>query len=164
MGKIRETDKWHIRELLKDPAIRAILAKENKLPEQVQIDDDGNITAYYGSGPQWWGRLTGDNKEFTFTDFAIRVAKVLGGTGKNKREIVLNGLVNTVINQAIGIENYQLVVDALFDAARYGGIDDCSLQSKFVNAHNPNVTIKRGVCELNSGEYAGPPIKIVFRQ
>ena len=162
MAKLRETDKWHIKELLLDGSISAILKKGNDLPNQITITDDGNILAFYGSGPIWWGRLTGDYKEFTFTDFAIKVAKVLGGTGKNRNQLMLNGLVSTVINRAIDEENYQVVVDALFDAARYG--INSSLSSKFVNAKSSNAQVMQGICNLNSGEYLGPPIRIVFKQ
>ena len=159
-ANLRECDKRHIQDLLDDPSILGILSKGNQLPKKIVIHNNGDITAYYNnSGGKWWGNLLGDYKDFAFSDFAFKAARVLSGVGKDKNKIVFNGLANTIIEKAIEEDDYITVVDALFDNARFGGGSNV-VGSKFVNINNKSCRTVEGICKLNSGENYGPVIRL----
>lgn len=69
---------------------------------------------------RWWNHLLGDEKIISFTDFAFRVVAALSGQKCNVNEILLKGLSEEVIRRAIMDNQLNVVVDRLFDAARYG--------------------------------------------
>lgn len=118
---ISPRSKKQIEILFMDPTIRRNLIDESKkeLYSTVVINDDGSIT-FGKTGCLWWNRLIGDEITISFTDFAFRTVSALAGQQRNVNDVILKGLSEEVIKNAIVEEQYDMVVDRLFDAARYG--------------------------------------------
>lgn len=118
---ISDVSKKLIEILFMDESIKRSLVdeKDNACYKLVTINDDGSIT-FGKTNIRWWNHLIGDEKTISFTDFALTVVKVLSGQKNNCKEIIVKGLGQEVIKTAIIKEEYDTVVDRLFDAARYG--------------------------------------------
>lgn len=121
MKKISSRSKLQIQILFLDPTIRRNLIDESKkeLYSRVSINEDGSIT-FGKTGCLWWNRLVGDEKTISFADFAIKTVAALAGQERNINDVILKGLSEEVIRNAVMREDYDTVVDRLFDAARYG--------------------------------------------
>lgn len=104
-----------------DDAIRRNLIDDSKkeLYSTVTINNDGSIT-FGKTRCLWWNKLIGDQITISFTDFAFKTVAALSGQKRNINDIILKGLSEEVIKNAIMEEQYDMVVDRLFDAARYG--------------------------------------------
>lgn len=120
-GKLSERSKKQIEILFMDDTIRRYLIDDDKkeLYKTVTINDDGSIT-FGKTRVLWWNKLIGDEKTISFADFALKTVAALSGQHRNVNDIVLKGLGQEVIKNAIMDNQYDLVVDRLFDAARYG--------------------------------------------
>lgn len=120
-GKLSERSKKQIEILFMDDTIRRYLIDDDKkeLYKTVTITDDGSIT-FGKTRVLWWNKLIGDEKTISFADFALKTVAALSGQHRNVNDIVLKGLGQEVIKNAIMDNQYDLVVDRLFDAARYG--------------------------------------------
>lgn len=118
---ISDVSKKLMQILFMDESIKRSLVdeKDNTCYKLITINDDGSIT-FGKTSTGWWNRLIGDEKTISFTDFALTVVKVLSGQKNNCKEIIVKGLGHEVIKTAIIKEEYDVVVDRLFDAARYG--------------------------------------------
>jgi len=121
MNKLSERSKKQIEILFMDESIKRNLIDDSKKEfyKTVTINDDGSIT-FGKTRVLWWNRLIGDEKTISFSDFALRTVAALSGQKRNVNDVILKGLGEEVIRNAILEEQYDLVVDRLFDAARYG--------------------------------------------
>lgn len=121
MKKISLRSKLQIQILFLDPTIKRNLIDESKkeLYSRVSINDDGSIT-FGKTGCLWWNRLIGDETTISFADFALRTVAALAGQKRNVNDVILKGLSEEIIRNAVMQEKYDMVVDRLFDAARYG--------------------------------------------
>lgn len=121
MNKLSERSKKEIEILFMDDTIKRNLIDDSKkeLYKTVTINDDGSIT-FGKTRVLWWNKLIGDEKTISFADFAFKTVAALSGQKRNVNDIILKGLGEEVIRNAILEERYDLVVDRLFDAARYG--------------------------------------------
>lgn len=121
MKKLSQRSKLQIQILFLDPTIRRNLIDESKkeLYSRVTINDDGTIT-FGKTGCLWWNRLIGDEKTISFADFALKTVASLAGQERNVNDVILKGLSEEIIRNAVMQEKYDMVVDRLFDAARYG--------------------------------------------
>lgn len=121
MGKLSSKSVKLIELLLSDPTIRKELIddKNGELFKTVTIQEDGSIVLGK-TRCLWWNRLLGDEKILSFTDFAFRTVAALSGQKCNVNDIILKGLSEEVIRNAIQDDQFDVVVDRLFDAARYG--------------------------------------------
>ena len=119
--KLSVRSKKEIEILFLDETIRRNLIDESKkeLYSVVTINDDGSIT-FGKTRCLWWNKLIGDETTISFTDFALKTVAALSGQKRNVNDIILKGLSEEVIKNAIIEEQYDVVVDRLFDAARYG--------------------------------------------
>lgn len=139
--------------------------KELELYSSVTINDDGSITLGK-TRCLWWNRLIGDEKTISFTDFAMKTVAALSGQKANVNDILLKGLSEEVIRNAIINKEYDTVVDRLFDAARYGVKTDINTKGFSINdriTSRVDIKSKDGVkvvrlpgsgdplCEINIG-------------
>ena len=120
-GKLSNKSAKLIEILLSDPSIKQnLIDDQNKeLYKTVTINEDGSIVLGK-TRCLWWNRLIGDEKKLSFTDFAFKTVAALSGQKRNVNDIILKGLSEEVIRKAILDDQYDMVVDRLFDAARYG--------------------------------------------
>ena len=121
MNKLSERSKKQIEILFMDESIKRNLIDDFKKEfyKTVTINDDRSNT-FGKTRVLWWNRLIGDEKTISFSDFALRTVAALSGQKRNVNDVILKGLGEEVIRNAILEEQYDLVVDRLFDAARYG--------------------------------------------
>ena len=121
MSTLSQKSKKEIEMLFMDDTIKHNLIdkKDMELYSKVTINDDGSITLGK-TRCLWWNRLIGDEKTISFTDFAMKTVAALSGQKANVNDILLKGLSEEVIRKAIIDQEYDVVVDRLFDAARYG--------------------------------------------
>lgn len=121
-----------------DPTIKRNLIDESKkeLYSTVTINDDGSIT-FGKTRCLWWNKLIGDEFTMSFTDFAFKTTAALSGQKRNINDIILKGLSEEVIKNAIIEEKYDMVVDRLFDAARYGVTSTLNTQGFSINDKLP---------------------------
>ena len=121
-----------------DPTIKRNLIDESKkeLYSTVTINDDGSIT-FGKTRYLWWNKLIGDEFTMSFTDFAFKTTAALSGQKRNINDIILKGLSEEVIKNAIIEEKYDMVVDRLFDAARYGVTSTLNTQGFSINDKLP---------------------------
>lgn len=121
MKKLSQRSILQIQILFLDPSIKRNLIDDSKkeLYSRVTINEDGTIT-FGKTGCLWWNRLIGDEKTISFADFALKTVAALAGQKCNVNDIILKGLSEEVVRNAIIEEKYDMVVDRLFDAARYG--------------------------------------------
>ena len=121
MKKISLKSKLQIQILFLDPTIKRNLIDESKkeLYSRITINEDGSIT-FGKTGCLWWNRLLGDEMTISFADFAIKTVAALAGQERNINDVILKGLSEEVIRNAVMRDKYDMVVDRLFDAARYG--------------------------------------------
>lgn len=121
MKQISQRSKLQIQILFLDETIKRNLIDDSKkeLYSRVSINDDGSIT-FGKTGCLWWNRLIGDEKTISFADFALRTVAALAGQKRNINDVILKGLSEEIVRNAIVEEKYDMVVDRLFDAARYG--------------------------------------------
>lgn len=121
MGKLSLKSVRLIEILLSDPSIKGNLIddKAKELYKTVTIQEDGSIILGK-TRCLWWNHLLGDEKVLSFTDFAFKTVAALSGQKSNVNDIILKGLSEEVIRKAILDDQYDMVVDRLFDAARYG--------------------------------------------
>lgn len=110
-----------IRILFMDESIKRSLVdeKDNTVYSRVDIGEDGSIT--FGKTKfRWWNRLVNDEKTVPFNAWIFDVVKALAGQQANCSDIIRKGLSQEVVDKAIFEGDYDMVVDRLFDAARYG--------------------------------------------
>lgn len=121
MGKLSQKSVKLIELLLSDPTIKGNLIDDQKkeLYKTITICENGDIILGK-TRCLWWNRLIGDEKILSFTDFAFKTVAALSGQKSNVNDILLKGLSEEVIRKAILDDQFDMVVDRLFDAARYG--------------------------------------------
>lgn len=129
-GLISEHHLLLLRDLLEhDEAIHRALIDEKKSEyySRVDINQDGSVTLGK-TRYRWINRLFGDEETKSFVDVCMTIIAVLSGQKNNVNEILLKGLTEETIKNAIMARKFEEMVDRLFDAARYG---NCSpLQTK----------------------------------
>lgn len=85
----------------------------------LDINEDGTLTLGK-SRVRWWNRLFNLEKVISFKDFAFSVLRALVGMAENlNKNTILRGLSRELIAKAVMEENYDFVVDRLFDTARF---------------------------------------------
>lgn len=136
--QLSERSKKEIEILFLDDVIKRNLIDESKkeLYKSVTINDNGSIT-FGKTRCLWWNRLIGDEVTLSFTDFAFKTVAALSGQKRNVNDIILKGLSEEVIRNAIMEEQYDMVVDRLFDAARYGVRSTLNTQGFSINDEIP---------------------------
>lgn len=110
-----------IRILFMDESIKRSLVDENDntMYKRVDIGEDGSIT-FGKTKYRWWNRLVNDEKVVPFNAWIFDVVRCLAGQQANCNDIVRKGLSQEVVDAAIFKGDYDIVIDRLFDAARYG--------------------------------------------
>lgn len=131
---LSQRSKKQIEILFLDETIRNNLIdkKNQEIYSNVTINDDGSIT-FGKTRCFWWNKLIGDYITISFSDFAFKTVAALAGQKKNVNDIILKGLSNEVIRNSIIDEKYDVVVDRLFDAARYGVQSDLNTKGFSIN-------------------------------
>ena len=91
-----------------DDSIRRNLIDDSKkeLYSVVTINNDGSIT-FGKTRCLWWNKLIGDQVTISFTDFAFKTVAALSGQKRNINDIILKGLSEEVIKNAIMEEQYE---------------------------------------------------------
>ena len=76
--------------IIYEPAVLAkvkiLNGRINERPKKVDIQEDGQIILYYGSGPRWWQRFFNAHGLVSITDIAIKLADTMSGTGEARNE------------------------------------------------------------------------------
>jgi len=87
----------------------------------LDINEDGTLVLGKRSY-RWWNRLFNLEKTISFKDFAFSVMKALVGMASKdpNKNVILKGLSEELISKAVMREDYDWVVDRLFDTARFG--------------------------------------------
>lgn len=121
--------------------------KTNKeTPTTLQVCEDGTVCFYYGSGPLWWQRLFDRYEKIGILDVAINIADAITGSGGTRNEKAFDGITKSILDEAIKKQDYECVIDILFDSVRNSG--DGPLHSKYINQEN----IKKYIGAAKSGE------------
>lgn len=118
---ISDQSKILIQYLFEDDDVKRCLARsvDGENYKKVTVNPDGSIT-FGRTKVSWWNHLTADEKTVGLGEWALKVVGVLSGKKANCQEIILKGLGQEVITNLIKNEDYDAVIDRLFDAARYG--------------------------------------------
>lgn len=118
---ISESSKILIHYLFLDEDIKRSLVdeKDGETYKKITINPDGSIT-FGKTRVGWWNHLIGDEKISSIADWSLKVVAVLSGRKANCQEIILKGLGQEVITNLIKKEDYDAIIDRLFDAMRYG--------------------------------------------
>lgn len=103
-------------------------------PTTLQVCEDGTVCFYYGSGPLWWQRLFDRYEKIGILDVAINIADAITGSGGTRNEIAFDGITKSILDEAIKKQDYECVIDILFDSVRNCG--DGPLHSKYINQEN----------------------------
>lgn len=87
----------------------------------LDICEDGTLVLGKRS-VRWWNKLFNLEKTISFKDFAFSVMKALVGmaTKDPNKNVILKGLSEELISKAVMREDYDWVVNRLFDTARFG--------------------------------------------
>lgn len=87
----------------------------------LDINEDGTLVLGKRS-VRWWNKLFNLEKTISFKDFAFSVMKALVGMASKdpNKNIILRGLSEELISKAVMREDYDWVIDRLFDTARFG--------------------------------------------
>lgn len=85
----------------------------------LDVNKDGSLTLGKRSW-RWYNSLFNLEKTISFKDFAFSVFRALVGMADNyNKNDILRGLSEEIIAKAVLEENYDFVVDRLFDVARF---------------------------------------------
>lgn len=106
----------------------------NETPTTLQVCEDGTVCFYYGSGPLWWQRLFDRYEKIGMIDVAINIADAITGSGGTRNEVAFDGITKSILDEAIKKQDYECVIDILFDSVRNCG--DGPLHSKYINQEN----------------------------
>lgn len=108
--------------LLMDPKIAEAVftdIENREIYKILDINQDGTLTLGKRS-VRWWNRLFNLERTISFKDFSFSVLRALVGMADNlNKNTILNGLSQELIAKAVLKEDYDWVVDRLFDAARF---------------------------------------------
>lgn len=87
----------------------------------LDINEDGTLVLGKRS-VRWWNKLFNLEKTISFKDFAFSVMKALVGMASKdpNKNVILRGLSEELISKAVMREDYDWVIDRLFDTARFG--------------------------------------------
>lgn len=150
--------------IIYEPAVLAkvkiLNGRINERPKKVDIQEDGQIILYYGSGPRWWQRFFNAHGLVSITDIAIKLADTMSGTGEARNEEAFYGIMNAILKEATDNNDLDKMVDILFDVVRSS--TNGELHSKYINEkylqkysnekeHNRSV----GVSETENKLYIG---------
>lgn len=150
--------------IIYEPAVLAkvkiLNGRINERPKKVDIQEDGQIILYYGSGPRWWQRFFNAHGLVSITDIAIKLADTMSGTGEARNEEAFYGIMNAVLKEATDNNDLDKIVDILFDIVR--GSTNGELHSRYINEkylqnysdkkeHNKSI----GVSETGNKVYIG---------
>ena len=161
---LSDLDIRHIQEIFMDKTMLNVILMDGEVARSITINGDGTIvigrTKY-----TWWNRLIGDERTVSFETFALKVANALAGQAKNRNDNLFYSISKVVLDKAIADNNYHYVVDALFDAIRYGM--DGETKSDFTKIPfkpidlpkfkktSTHVATQIGEVRLNSGDLLG---------
>lgn len=112
-----------IKMLLMDAKIREAVLEdpEDKTNYQhFKITESGNIVL--GETSWWfWNNLIKCQRKLSFQDFAFRIFRALVGLADNRnKNIILKGLSEEIIENAVLKKDYNWLIDRLFTVALYG--------------------------------------------
>lgn len=112
--------------------------KKNKVlhASTVSVQDNGKIIFYYGSGPKWFQRLLNSYESVDLLGVGIKIAAAITGGGKTRNKIAFDGITKEILDKAIDQEDYDCIVDVLWDSLRHGA--DNPLASKYLSNETLN--------------------------
>lgn len=109
-------------------------SNEKEKPSTVEVTENGSINFYYGSGPLWWQRLFNRYERYSLVDVGIKIADAITGSSNARNETAFDGITKAILDEAIKKQNYDCVIDILFDSMR--NCTDGPLHSTYINQEN----------------------------
>lgn len=147
--------------ILKNKYVVKHLTMGEKLAGDIQINDDGSIRIY--TKKRILRRLCiwfGDFKDISFRDLALTLIDIIAPKS-TVNEQVFDGMTKEFMEKAVRRQQYDYVIDMLFDVLRYG-VNDNDYSSNYLNLSDSRLPEKQKGGErfskiscaavLNSGE------------
>lgn len=153
--------------ILKNKYVVNNILMGDKLAGDIEIRDDGSVRIYTKQRKfKWLCVLFGDFVDKSFRDLALTLIDVIAGPDNSSNQRNFDGMTREFMKNGVRKQNYEYVIDMLFDVLRVG-IKDGEYTSKYLadpedEHHRSNYSNRvgtfsklRGYALLNSGEPLG---------
>ena len=174
--KISEVHKDLLRFILNNKYVYKHITMGDKVVGSIEIHDDGSVRFYTKRRRfKWLCLWFSDYKDISFRDLALTIMDVISVPNGNYSNPVFDGMTKDFMDKAVRNNNYEYVIDMLFDVLRYGGNMDGEYTSQYINMSSSRLTRKNEGLEtiafsqkrasviLNSGEVIGD-VEILVRK
>lgn len=137
-----------------EPAVLANIeilnGKSVEKARTVEVREDGKVVLYFGSGPKWWQRFFNTYETVSIIDISVNIADTISGSGEARNHTVFDGLMKSILKEAIEDRNLDCIVDILVDSIRNG--TNGELASKYINKRTIEKYIKEKKIPTDSTE------------
>lgn len=96
-----------------------------------EVKEDGRVVLYFGNGPKWLQRFFSTYETVSIIDISVNLADTMSGSGEARNTTVFNGLMQSVLKEAVENKDLDCIVDIFVDSIRNGSKGE--LCSKYIN-------------------------------